>query len=229
MSARPLLTLLFAGLLSASGCTSDTPSSELDAAAHPDAAASGDAGEGTDAETTVDAGAADGGEAEDSGARQDAGERDASIIAAPACDELEACCPELPAQVQQNCVDTAAAREDGRCAQTLGFAQQAGFCLPPDHDAGVPNDAGPLGPVCAEYLLCCPELGILENRCRTTANNGDEGACAQELGIARQLGRCAPDAGTVTPDAGFEPDAGPEPDAGVELEDAGTSTVSDAG
>ncbi len=178
---------------------------------------------------------------EDTGTGQPPPRRDGSTnMPGPVCMELEGCCPELPQQGQGPCNNSVANGDEGGCQQALDLAKRAGFCLPMGFDAGS-RDAGPLGPVCTEYLACCPELGPIQGACERTAMAGDEMRCQMSIDLARQFGmRCLPmdagviDAGTATttPDAGMmmSMDAGTATtasDAG--LVDASTSTTSDAG
>jgi hypothetical protein len=138
---------------------------------------------------------------------------DSGLPLSMACMELSDCCDEVPGQLRSRCLEQVAANNDANCQSTLSMAQQYGFCLPPNHDAGFRGDIGPLGPKCEAYLTCCPELGQLQMRCEDTAMNGDEAECEMSLMLAMQLGRCQ------TP-----------PDAGMMSIDAGTSTTSmDAG
>lgn len=191
---------------------------------------------GTDAGGAADAAEADSGEAADSGAGGadaspadsgspvDAGRADTGVGLGPVCMQVSGCCAELPAG-QQQCLDAVASGDEGMCQQVLGVAQRIGYCLPPDHDAGMAPDTGTSGELCAEYLACCPQLGALQARCETSAMAGDESACLSALELARRLGRCQPmmDAGVMR-DAGTSSTA----DAGSAM-DAGTSTTADAG
>lgn len=198
------------------------------------------AGAGADAASSLDTGP---NAATDTGARDTGGltiEDTGGGGGGPLCMELADCCPTLPAQAQGACDMAVANGDEGGCQQSLGFARMAGRCLPPDHDAGPPRDAGPLGPACMTYLACCPELGPLQGTCENTANGGDEMRCQTSLDLARRINRCLPpdagvldtgvdlDAGTsTTADGGSVGDAGTST-TGMDL-DAGTSTVADGG
>ena len=155
---------------------------------------------------------------------------DTGLPLSMACMELEGCCNELPGQIQGPCLERVAANIDSDCISNLQMAQEYGFCLPPDHDAGMRGDVGPLGPSCSAYLACCPELGPLQTRCEDTAMDGDEAACDMALQLARRVGYCQ-----MPPDSGVMMDAGTSTtsmDAGTSTTgmDAGTSTTGmDAG
>lgn len=224
-------SVLFAATITLAACSSDTtpmgtPKPILDTGSQ----GNGDAVTGQDTAGGSDATAGNDAQSmQDTGPRVDTG----PMMQGPACAEAEACCPDVPAQLQGRCTEAVAMNDEGMCQQAIDIAQRIGLCLPPDHDAGVRGDIGPLGPNCMDYLACCPELGALAGTCVNTANNGDEARCGMLLGIAQQIGRClgAPDAGmqdtgtsTVGMDAGIS-------DTGTSSTsmDAGTSTVSDAG
>lgn len=181
-----------------------------------------DASGPTDAEADLDAALADvmsldsGGFA-DAVSGGDTGANDAGATSA-ACDELGACCPQLPAGLQGNCTTTAGGGDDARCGQTLGLAQMGGYCVPGGMDA-TPREAGPLGPSCAQLEACCATVPqAIQATCTNTAQNGDEGRCDQILALAQRVGACQNPVDAGLADTGTST-----------VGDAGTSTTGDAG
>ncbi|MBI2374724.1 MAG: hypothetical protein HYV07_12070 [Deltaproteobacteria bacterium] len=217
--------LLAAGLVAFLGCKES---------AEPDVIQGGaDTGGRVDTGTVADSGIFDASSTDLGGSANDGGGFDSSQNPAdsaptqqgPVCHELELCCPSLSMLGQQRCQTTSAAWDEAACQQSLSLAQRGGLCLPPDHDAGVRGDAGPLGPVCSELLACCPTLQFGQNLCIQNAESAVESTCQNALDLVRRLGACEPT------DAGELPDSGTSTvsDSGLPLPDAGTSTIADAG
>ncbi|MBI4822001.1 MAG: hypothetical protein HY791_37435 [Deltaproteobacteria bacterium] len=194
-----------------------------------------------DAVVAVDSGA------EDSGVDSDVGEvdtgtsrdaatfpdatstSDSGAMQGPVCAELEACCPSLSSLGQTRCFNTAGAWDEAACQQSLSLAQRADYCLPPGHDAGVPGDAGPLGPACTELLACCPTLPFLQTQCFNNANSGDETTCQNAIDLARRINQCEPMVDGGEPLDADLSDVGTSTDADAGVPDADTSTTTDAG
>jgi hypothetical protein len=161
--------------------------------------------------------------AEDAGADLDAEppNSDASTSMG-VCADLLACCGSLPPQLQGQCMTTASSGDAAQCMMILQLAQQVGVCMgPPATDAGA-RDVGPLGPACSDYLACCPTLGPLQMSCETTAMNGNEATCAQNLSAVQQAGFCGGDASIPSFDASFPFDGNFPFDASFPPSDAST-------
>ena len=140
---------------------------------------------------------------------------DSGAMLTPSCMELAECCADAPPQLQAQCDSQLAANDENACRSTIEMAQGFGLCLPPDYDAGMRGDSGPLGPRCERLLECCASITIdfLKTACENAALDGDEAICDMRIDQGNGL------------NAGFCPDL---MDAG--FVDAGTSTVGmDAG
>ena len=151
---------------------------------------------------------------------------DTGMPLGPICMEALQCCDELSGFLRSTCIGRVESGDEGTCMQAISVARSLGYCT--GMEAGT-RDAGPLGPICMEYLACCPQLSIGGDVCMRVANQGDEMRCQSGLDLARRGGAClmSMDAGTSsTADASV-----PMIDAGTSTvgADAGTSTTADAG